>query len=260
MAAPTLFTELVQLRKLYDRDPRLSDLADKVAAKSFVAERLGAEWIVPTLWSGDRLPLAPPWPSPFVVKSRHGCNHTLLVRDDREPWAILRQRAHRWLARPYGGWLDEWLYREIPRGLVVEPFIGAGRDLPVDYKIYVFGGRAAFVQAHVDREHDHRWVVHDRGWRPLDADAGAIARPSRLDDMLGAAEALARGFDFVRVDFYQPGDQPLFGEMSFYPGSGLDPFDPPELDVIMGGLWLDTNPVWLWSVDPIMDRLEAAAV
>ena len=69
-------------------------------------------------------------------------------------------------------------------------------------------------------------------------DAPAVRRPTALADMMSAAETLAEGFDFVRVDFYQPESQPLFGEISFYPGSGLDPFDPPALDALMGDLWL----------------------
>ena len=59
--------------------------------------------------------------------------------------------------------------------------------------------------------------------------------------MLSAAEEMARGFDFARVDFYQPEDQPLFGEVTFYPGSGLHPIDPPELDAKWGRLWLDAQ-------------------
>lgn len=47
--------------------------------------------------------------------------------------------------------------------------------------------------------------------------------------MIAAAETLGRAFDFVRVDLYDLGVIPRFGEMTFYPGSGLDPFDPPRL-------------------------------
>jgi hypothetical protein len=59
--------------------------------------------------------------------------------------------------------------------------------------------------------------------------------------MMAAAEEMARGFEFARVDFYQPGEHPLFGEVTFYPGSGLDKFDPVELDEVMGGLWLNAR-------------------
>lgn len=56
--------------------------------------------------------------------------------------------------------------------------------------------------------------------------------------MIVAAEALARDFDFVRVDFYEVEGQPLFGKMTFYPGSGLDRFNPVSLDQVMGDHWL----------------------
>ncbi|MGY4396300.1 hypothetical protein ACVWZA_001473 [Sphingomonas sp. UYAg733] len=236
--APTLFTELVQQRKLYERDRRLPVLADKIAAKAIAAEMLGAAWVVPTLWAGTILPDTPCWHGQCVIKSRHGCNQTIFVRDGRRDWPAVVARANTWLEKPYGLWLDEWLYRHIPRGILVEPFIGTAGNLPVDYKFYVFGGQTAFVQVHLDREHAHRWIVHDRDWRPIRGGRSEVARPSALNAMIEAAEEMGRGFDFVRVDFYQPADQPLFGEMCFYPGSGLDPFDPPELDAMMGALWL----------------------
>lgn len=237
---PRLFTELVQVRKLRDRDPRLPVMADKVAAKAFVAERLGAEWVTPTLWQGDELPAVAPWPAPFVVKARHGCKQNAFVRSDRDDWAAVRRRAHAWPRRRYGRWLDEWLYGHIPRGLLVEPMIGDARALPVDYKFYVFGGAVACVQVHLGREALHRWIVFDPEWRRV---SGATADPdpappSSLGRMIQAAETLARGFDFVRCDFYEDGGRPLFGEFTFYPGSGLDPFDPVALDRELGARWL----------------------
>jgi hypothetical protein len=55
--------------------------------------------------------------------------------------------------------------------------------------------------------------------------------------MLAAAERLASGHDFLRVDFFEVNGQPLFGEFCLYPGSGLDPFDPPQLDDWLGAQW-----------------------
>ena len=42
---------------------------------------------------------------------------------------------------------------------------------------------------------------------------------------------------FVPIDFYEVGDVPKFGEMTFYPGAGLDAFDPPEWDLKLGKFW-----------------------
>lgn len=237
---PQSFTELVQLRKLYDRDARMPAMADKVAVKALVAERLGRAWVVPTLWAGERLPDRSRWSRPIVVKSRHGCNQNAFVQGGAD-WPAVRARTARWLRSSYGGWLDEWLYAHIPRGVLIEPFVGVGHRLPIDYKFYVFGGRASHVQAHLDRGIAHRWVMHDREWTPVTNSAPRIARPSALRDMIAAAEEMARGFDFARVDLYQPAAQPLFGEISFYPGSGLDRFDPPGLDAELGALWLQAG-------------------
>ena len=235
---PERFTELVQLRKLHDRDPRMPAMADKVAIKATVADRLGRDWVIPMLWSGEALPADRLCDHPVVVKSRHGCNHNVFVRDGGDDWTRAHAAANRWMARNYGWWLDEWLYTMIPRGILIEPLIGNGSDLPVDYKFYVFGGVATHVQVHLDRERDHRWVMHDMRWRTIADDAPSIPRPSALHAMAQAAEAMAQGFAFARVDFYQPDDRPLFGEISFYPGSGLDPFDPLVLDHDLGRLWL----------------------
>jgi hypothetical protein len=232
---PILFTELVQRRKLDDRDIRMAIMADKVAAKEHVAAALGREWVIPMLWSGTELPHDLPWTGPIVVKARHGCNQNVFVRQ-RSECVAARTASARWMRGRYGWWLDEWAYSQIPRGLLIEPMIG-GDVLPIDYKVFVFGGVATHVQVHLDRAHDHRWIVHDRDWRALATDAPVVPRPTALSAMLAAAEQLAAGFAFVRVDFYQPDDQPLFGEMTFYPGSGLHAIDPPDLDAEWGRLW-----------------------
>ena len=240
LATPTLFNDLVQVRKLTDRDPRLPMLADKILAKQFAAERIGADRVIPTLWRGAALPDAPVWPTPFVVKSRHGCNQTAFVRTSDDDWVGIVRRSRRWTRSRYGAWLDEWLYAHIEPGLLVEPMVGDGVTLPLDYKLFVFGGRVEYVQVHLDRARDHRWIVFDRNWNrltPGPADA-RLARPVSLPAMIADAEALGRDFDFVRVDMYEIASVPMFGEMTFYPGSGLGAFDPPSLDAEMGAAWL----------------------
>ncbi|WP_344707006.1 ATP-grasp fold amidoligase family protein [Sphingomonas swuensis] len=246
LSAPRLFTEWVQHRKLNDRDPRLPILADKVLVKDWVAERLGPEWITPTLWAGKVMPTRPDWPLPVIVKSRHGCNQNMVVRSLADHREAVR-RARRWAGRPYGAWLDEWLYGEITRGVIVEPFIGTGEALPIDYKIFVFAGVARFVQVHLGRGEQHRWIVFDRAWKrvSLPTDDPDPVMPESLERMLAAAEELGREFPFVRVDFYEIDGAPRFGELTFYPGSGLEPIQPMRLDLLMGLLWTAAAADWL---------------
>ena len=236
---PALFTEFVQVRKLVGRNMMMPRLADKVLAKQLVAAQIGEDWIIPTLWQGCQLPELPQWPLPFVVKSRHGCNQSAFVRDGDENWQAIRRRAQGWMSTVYGRWLDEWLYHEIEPGLLVEPFVGIDGKLPLDYKFYVFGGRVEYVQVHIDRERHHRWIVLDRQWRRVSAPTNDDIPPMPVSfpAMIEAAETLGKAFDFVRADFYDIAGRPLFGELTFYPGSGLDRFHPVDLDTAMGTYW-----------------------
>src|SRR5215469_5109306 len=71
---PVTFSEKIVHRKITEHDPRMPRLADKILAKELICEKLGAEWIIPNLWFGDRLPPRSErnWPVPFVVKASHG--------------------------------------------------------------------------------------------------------------------------------------------------------------------------------------------
>lgn len=241
--SPKSFNELVQRRKLQNRDMRMVTLSDKVAVKAVVADALGENWVIPTLWHGTALPDQLDLPAQFVVKARHGSNQNIFVRDTNRDWQSLRAHAAKWSKRPYGKWLDEWLYAYVPRGVLIEPFVGKLGELPIDYKVFVFGGRASFIQVHLEREKRHRWIVFDRSWVRVSAPSKDMdpAPPKSLGRILDAAETLARGFDFVRCDFYEIDESPLFGEMTFYPGSGLDKFSPVSLDKEFGRYWLDAG-------------------
>ena len=237
VARPRLFNEWVQWRKLYDRDLTLAALTDKLHAKAVAANRIGQDLVIPTFWVGDHLPDVAPWPMPFVVKANHGCKQFVVVRSDGD-WRIAKREAPGWLTRTYGKWLDEWHYKFSRRVLLVEPFVGPAEGLPVDYKVFVFGGVAEFIQVHLDRHADHRWVYFGRGWERLTSiGAEDIQRPLWLPEMLTAAELMAGDRDHLRVDFYEVDDGFRFGETCLFPGSGLDRFNPASLDQAFGRFW-----------------------
>jgi len=236
LSRPRRFTEWVQWRKLNDRDPDRARLTDKLHGKALAATALGKEMMIPTLWQGDKLPAVAPWPMPFVVKANHGCGHYVVVRAPAD-YALARRRSVHWLRKTYGSWLDEWHYRSARRMILVEPFVGTSDALPPDYKVYVFGGRAAMVQLHEERGGNHRWSQYDLDWRGLSSGASDAAPPASLAAMIVAAKRLGAGHDFVRVDFYEVEGRALFGEFCLFPGSGLDRFNPVTLDDWLGEQW-----------------------
>ena len=70
---PKTFNEKLQWLKLYDRKPEYTRMVDKYEAKKYVAERIGEEYVIPTLgvWDSfdeidfDKLP------EQFVLKCTH---------------------------------------------------------------------------------------------------------------------------------------------------------------------------------------------
>jgi hypothetical protein len=60
--------------------------------------------------------------------------------------------------------------------------------------------------------------------------------PACLAEMIEVAEALGAAFDFIRVDLYDVDGEVWFGELTPYPGGGLDPFDP-ALNRLLGASW-----------------------
>ena len=78
---PQRFTEKIQVAKLYWRDPSMRIMADKIAAKEYVASKLGQEWVTPNLYAGDRLPSVSQrsWQAPYVIKASHRSNANIFV-------------------------------------------------------------------------------------------------------------------------------------------------------------------------------------
>ena len=55
--------------------------------------------------------------------------------------------------------------------------------------------------------------------------------------MLELAKILSENIPFVRVDFYECNGKIYFGELTFYPGSGYEEFNPFEWDLKIGN-WI----------------------
>jgi hypothetical protein len=223
---PRLFSEKVQYRKLHDRNPMLPLYADKVTAKDLVAESLGSDWVIPTLWFGTALPPRDErnWPLPYVIKANHGCEMNLFVRSAADQnWDEIESKGNRWLSiRYYNKVRQEWLYSQIQPQILVEPYIGSPEELPTDYKFLVFNGRVEYIAVHSGRQnhHPHYVAFYDRTWnkQPFKLNSAldhpGLPAPASLERMIAAAEKLAKDTPFVRVDFYEIDGKPLFGEMT----------------------------------------------
>jgi hypothetical protein len=222
-------------------------LVDKVRVKDVIASRLGSEWIIPTYFAGSEMPPRGErnWPVPFVIKPSHLSGPVIFVRRQEElDWPSIENQVEKWLRLPlYGFKFSEWAYTQIKPMILVEQFIGKGEVPPLDYKFYGFRGNVEYLHIETDRESSPKAVFYNTRWEQLDSrfryesTKETIPRPSSLNDMIQAAKLLSADWPFVRVDFYEFKGRPKVGELTFYPGAGLDPFSPRKWDFTLGELW-----------------------
>lgn len=258
---PQTYNERLAHKILYDRDPLLVRTADKIAVRDFVAERIGAEHLVPLIGTYDRAADIP-WeslPDRFVLKANHGSGTNLIVRDkasvDREK--AVRQ-ADAWLAESHYAWTGEWAYGRIRPRLLIEALLEGDEPgkPPQDYKFYVFRGHTRLVEVHVDRfGPGHRCFFRDTDtlrqvpfrWSVISAsreEEEAYIPPAELPEMARIAARLGAGFDHVRVDLYLSDGRILFGELTHYNGNACEPFFPSEYDRVLGDLWEQPDRPW----------------
>lgn len=243
LANPQLFSEKMQYLKLQDHDPRTPALVDKVRVKDFVANAIGEEWLIPTLWHGENLTreILSDLPMPAVVKANHSSAQVKFVTANSNLNSVAHE-ANSWLSYDHHLVHREWAYGNVKRQLLIEPFIGE-EQAPDDYKFWVFDGVVRFIQVDNGRFSKHTRQFYSPSWKRLDLrmnypDAPAnVAAPAHLSFMLEAASKLAEGFRFVRVDLYDTPQKPLFGEMTFSPEAGLCRFEPVGFDLELGESW-----------------------
>lgn len=245
---PCTFNEKLQWLKLYDRNPLYTRLVDKAEVKSWVAERIGWKHVIPTfgIWNSFSEINFDMLPSQFVLKCTHDSGGLVICRD-RAKFDIraARKKIDRSLSRNFYWSGREWPYMNVKPRIIAEKYLDDGTFDLTDYKFMCFDGCVKCVFTCTGRvENDLRVDFFDPEWNHLpltrhypNADIPPAA-PACLKEMIVLSETLSESIPFVRVDFYEIAGELYFGEMTFYPGSGFEEFDPREWDERLGS-WLD---------------------
>lgn len=115
-----------------------------------------------------------------------------------------------------------------------------------DYKFFCFGGEPRLCQVISDRSSCEKIDFYDMGWNRLAGLVGlsgnvrnsgcSIPRPRSFGEMRRIAAALAGGIPFARIDLYEIGGRPYFGEITFFPASGFGEFRPAEWNARIGSM------------------------
>lgn len=247
---PKTFNEKLQWLKLYDRDPRYSEMVDKYAAKGFTAERIGGEYVVPTL--------AGPWdsfdqidfdalPDQFVLKTTHDCGGVVICKDKNSfDYQKAKEFLHGHLNRDYYLTCREWPYKKVKPRIFAEKYLAELDEDLKDYKFFCFNGvpRLMFIASERQSEtSETKFDFYDMEFNHLPIINGhpnssqEIQRPRNFERMKELAAVLSKDIPHLRVDFYECNGQLYLGELTFSHWGGFVPFEPQQWDEILGS-WL----------------------
>lgn len=242
--------EKLQWLKLYNRNPELTSLVDKIEVKKIIAEKIGSEYVIPTImvWdSAEDITEAEidSLPQRFVMKTNHsGGNSGVSICRNKDEWdsneAIQKMKLSLKtdISRAFG----EWPYKNVRRKIFAEEYLG---DNIVDYKFYCFNGYVDVVLLCIGRQDGPtKFYFFDREWNlkrynkagKAAPEGFTVPKPEGIDKMFEIASELSVGFPFVRVDLYNVNGKIYFGEMTFFPASGFDYNRLTESDRYFGNL------------------------
>ena len=232
----------LQWLKLYDRNPSYTVMVDKVKAKEYVASKIGEQYIIPTLgvWENAEDVNFASLPSRFVIKCNHNSGKGMYICKDKSQMDAekVRDGLRKGLRENYYLHGREWPYKDVPRRIIAEQYMESkDRKELQDYKFFCFNGEPRLCQVISDRSTDGKIDFYDMQWNRIigllepcndvfhnsDVD---FPCPISFNEMKRCAHILAEGMPFSRIDFYDIDGKAFFGEITFFPTSGLGMFSP----------------------------------
>lgn len=246
---PKTFNEKLQWLKLHDRKPIYTTMVDKYEVKKFVASIIGEEYIIPTLgvWdSFDEIDFES-LPDQFVLKCTHDSHGLVICRDKKElDIKAAKRKLENALSTNYYYFFREWPYKNVRPRIIAEKYMedSANGELR-DYKFFCFNGMAKCFKVDFDRFTNHHAnyynmekLLIDIGECVCPPDRNKVIQlPDTISKMAELGEMLSDDISFLRTDFYDANGKIFFGELTFYPASGVGKFISKKHDELLGQ-WL----------------------
>lgn len=248
---PLTFNEKMQWLKLYNHDPLYTILVDKFEVKGYVKEQIGEKYIIPTLgvWNSfDDIDFSK-LPDQFVLKCTHDSGGLVICKNKATfDVKAAKKKIQKSLRCNYYYMGFEWPYKNVKPRIIAEKYMEDHNTQDLrDYKFFVFQGevKALFIITNRNSKKQNIGLdFFDENFQHLPFTRGhdnAIEMPKKpetFEEMKFLAKKLSKDIPFVRVDFYDVNGQVYFGEMTFFPGGGWEPFIPQEWDYKFGS-WLN---------------------
>ncbi len=246
---PKTFNEKMQWMKLYDSSPFKSFLADKLAVRDWVKERIGDSYLVPLLGVWDKFDDIDfdKLPNQFVLKCSHGSGYNLIVTDKTTlDITNAKPKIDTWMNEDYAFKAGfELHYSPIPPKIIAEAYLNPTQS-KYEIQVWQFNKKTKFVCVETIKDIDNlkRGVFYPNGERTeFEINPNYYKRLDKIpsqaifDKSVKMAEKLNVDCLHCRIDFVEYNDDILFREVTFTSGSGLSPIEPEQYSIILGN-WI----------------------
>ena len=244
---PKTFNEKLNWQKIYDTDPRKTELSDKLLVRKWVRDKIGEKYLNKLLgqWEDEKDIKFELLPQQFVLKLNHGCGWNIIVRDkDKIDIEEIRRQLNDWKKRNFAYYSLEMQYEKIKPMIICEEYLENIDGGLFDYKVFCFHGEPQYIMFLTDRNKGNlKMAFYDTDWKkqPFTYSypqfEGEVPRPKELEEMLYLSRKLSEDFEQVRVDWYiLPNGKIVFGEMTFTSAAGRAAWNPPAYDEILGNM------------------------
>lgn len=243
---PKDFNEKLQWLKLYDRRNEYTAMVDKYEAKKYIEKKIGQEYIIKNFGVWDKFEDIDfdKLPNEFVLKPTHTSGNVFICKDKSKiDYKKLKKEVRSWLKRKYYYIHREWPYKNVKPRIIAEEYMAEveNSDL-LDYKFMCFNGKVkcSFICSERRSKEGVAVDFYDCDWNHMPfkrhyRNANVeFKKPKNYEMMIRLAEQLAENIPFVRIDFYEINGKIYFGEITFFPGAGLEEFEPEKYDRILG--------------------------
>ena len=189
-------------------------------------------------------------PSSFVIKDTlGGGGNSIIIVKDKENLEIdeIKKKTNKWISSSIykKNFAREWVYEGRKHRIIIEKYIESKSEEGglIDYKFLCFNGEIALVYVLTDRilskgagcgffdTNFNQLPYTESDEQPLKR---KVLKPSNFKRMKKIAETLSSSFPCARVDLYNTNGKVIFGEITFFDGSGYMTFNPDEVDFKLG--------------------------
>lgn len=251
---PLTYNEKLQWLKINYRNPLMTKMVDKFLMKEVAKKIIGEKYIIESygVWNSfDEIDFEK-LPRSFVLKTTHDQGGVVIVKDkDKIDKAYINSKLTKHLKTRHYFISREWPYKNVQPKIMAEAVLVNEEigDL-YDYKFYCFHGEPKIMYIAHGRQSDTCYLdFYDMEFNKLDITRPNYPQsnktfkiPKNWELMKDLAKKLSKGFPHLRVDFYNINGEIYLGELTFFQGGGLMPFEPHEWDHKLGS-WIDLEKV-----------------